>query len=105
FRPTASAVTAARDRRFRFVFGGSAGIRGQATFETASAILSAGKKRKLPLGSAAFAIPADGKVAVKVRLSAGAFAALKRHRKLRVKATLRSNGRSFTRTFTLRAPR
>ncbi|HKP90139.1 MAG TPA: M36 family metallopeptidase, partial [Thermoleophilaceae bacterium] len=105
FAGSPTAVTATKERRFAFTFGGIPAARGKVTFRTVEKLLSGGKRRTLTLGAADFLVGKDRRHTARVRLSKTNYSILKKRGKLRIRALVTSGGRSFARDFTLRAPR
>lgn len=91
---------------FRFSFLASpVGTTGTATFDSANAVASAKKKRKLRLGRKSFTAPTNGQVKLKLKLSEKNLAVLRKRKRLSTVVKVQFGASSLTKTFSLKAPK
>jgi subtilisin-like proprotein convertase family protein len=100
-----SSIRVSRKGTFFLRFGGTPGVAGSLKLTTVKAVGTAPRRRKLVVARRSFAMPASGRVRLKVKLNRRGFRTLKRARRLRVSARVRLGPTTATKRLTLRAPR
>jgi virginiamycin B lyase len=109
FANSKSSVTVNEDRRFRYGFRAGKGLTGRATLESARQITVEGEKRKVTFAKRSFTVPADGRVALKIRLRKRKFEILQAKGTIRIRIrVVLKNAAGLTSTasttFKLKAP-
>jgi YVTN family beta-propeller protein len=87
FAGSKSSITVRRDRRFKFSFRATPGLKGRAVFKSVNKV-RVSLKRRVTLARKSFTVPAGGKVTLRLRLSKKKFRILKRSGKIRTRVTV-----------------
>ena len=87
FSGSKTSIRVSRKRSFKFSFRATAGLKGTAVFQSVKKVRTS-RKRKVELVKKSFAVPATGKVTLRLKLSKKVFRILKLNRKIRTRVTV-----------------